>query len=73
MMRKDLDKKDPRSHAPVLAETDAALAPDTWHTMLVELNGEELLARIDDAIFLYGTPPGINQEKAKTKTAAGKQ
>jgi hypothetical protein len=63
MMRKDLDKKDPRSYAPVLDETGAALAPDTWHTMLVELNGEELLARIDDAVFLYGAHPGINQDK----------
>jgi hypothetical protein len=63
MMRKDLDKKDPRSYAPVLDEAGAALAPDTWHTMLVELNGEEMLARIDDAIFLYGAHPGLNKEK----------
>jgi hypothetical protein len=63
IMRKDLDKKDPRSYAPVLDETGAALAPDTWHTMLVELNGEDMLARIDDAVFLYGTHPGINREK----------
>ena len=63
IMRKDLDKKDPRSYAPVLDESGASLAPDTWHTMIVELHGEELLARIDDAVFLYGTHPGINREK----------
>jgi hypothetical protein len=63
MMRKDLDKKDPRSYATVLDETGAALAPDTWHTMIVELDGEEMLARIGDAIFVYGAHPGINQEK----------
>ena len=63
VLRKDLDKKDPRSYAPVLDETGAALAPDTWHTMIVELNGQEVLARIDDAIFLYGAHPGIDKEK----------
>ena len=63
MMRKDLDKKDPRSYSPVLDETGAAIAPDTWHTMIVELNGEEMLARVDDAIFLYGSHPGIDKEK----------
>lgn len=62
-MRKDLDKKDPRSYSPLLDETGAALAPDTWHTMIVELNGPEMLARIDDTVFLYGSHPGINREK----------
>jgi hypothetical protein len=62
-MRKDLDKKDPRSYAPVLDETGASLAPDKWHTMIVELNGAEMLARVDDALFLYGSHPGINKEK----------
>ena len=63
LMRKDLDKKDPRSYAPVLDEAGAALAPDTWHTMVVELNGAEMLARIDETLVLYGTHPGINQDK----------
>ncbi|MBM3888158.1 MAG: hypothetical protein FJ388_03430 [Verrucomicrobia bacterium] len=63
VMRKDLDKKDPRSYAPVLDETGASLAPDKWHTMIVELNGAEMLARVDDALFLYGSHPGINKEK----------
>lgn len=63
VMRKDLDKKDPRSYAPVLDETGATIAPDTWHTMIVELNGAEMLARVDDSIILYGSHPGINQEK----------
>lgn len=63
VMRKDLDKKDARSYAPVLDECAAKLAPDQWHTMLVEINGEEMLARIDDSLFLYGSHPGINKEK----------
>lgn len=64
VMRKDLDKKNPRSYSPVLDECGASLAPDTWHTMVVELNGPEMLARIDDTIFVYGSHPGI--DKAKT-------
>ncbi len=62
-MRKDLDKKDPRSYAPVLDEAGASLAPDKWHTMIVELNGAEILTRVDDSLFLYGSHPGINKEK----------
>ena len=62
-MRKDLDKKDPRSFAPLLDETGAAIAPDTWHTMIVELNGPEMLVRVDEGIFVYGSHPGINKEK----------
>jgi hypothetical protein len=64
VMRKDLDKKDPRSYAPLLDEAGASLAPDKWHTMIVELNGAEMLARVDDTIFLYGSHPGINREKS---------
>lgn len=62
-MRKDLDKKDPRSYSLVLDEAGAAIAPDTWHTAILELNGEEMLVRVDDTLFLYGSHPGINKEK----------
>ncbi len=64
VMRKDLDKKDPRSYAPLLDEAGASLAPNKWRTMIVELSGAEMLARVDDAIFLYGSHPGINREKS---------
>lgn len=63
VMRKDVDKKDPRSYAAVLDEAAASITPDTWHTMTLELNGEEFLARIDGDLFLYGSHPGINKEK----------
>ena len=63
VMYKNADRKDPRSYSPILDETGATFAPDTWHTMIVELNGEEMLARVDDAIFVCGSHPGINKEK----------
>ena len=63
VMYKNADRRDPRSYSPILDETGATLAPDTWHTMIVELNGEEMLARVDDTIFLCGSHPGINKEK----------
>jgi hypothetical protein len=31
--------------------------------MIVELDGAEMLARVDDALFVYGSHPGINKEK----------
>jgi|GEM_PF-1756413 len=63
IMRKDASRKDPRTYSPILDETCAALTPDTWHTMIVELNGAEILARVDDALFVCGSHPGINKEK----------
>lgn len=64
VMCKNADRNNPRTYAPILDETGAALAPDTWHTMIVELSGAEMLARVDDALFVCGTHPGLN--KAKT-------
>lgn len=64
VLYKNADRKNPRTYAPILDETGAALAPDTWHTMSVELNGAEVLARVDDTLFVCGAHPGIN--KAKT-------
>lgn len=63
VMNKNADRKNPRTYAPILDETGAALAPDIWHTMLVELNGAEMLARVDDKLFVCGAHPGINKEK----------
>lgn len=64
VMVKNADRNNLRTYAPILDETGAALTPDTWHTMLVELSGTEMLARIDDTLFVCGTHPGLN--KAKT-------
>ncbi len=63
VMLKNADRKNPRTYAPILDETGATLAPDTWHTMVVELNGAEMLARVDDKFFLCGTHPGLNRAK----------
>ena len=63
VMFKNADRKDPRSYTPILDETGAVLAPDTWHTMTLELCGEEMLARVDGKFFVCGSHPGINQEK----------
>lgn len=64
------DRKDPRSYSPILDETGATISPDTWHTMMVELNGPEMLARVDGTTFVYGSHPGIDQEKTDLLFAA---
>ncbi|MCX7008299.1 MAG: hypothetical protein NTY53_13810 [Kiritimatiellaeota bacterium] len=63
VMNKNADRKNPRTYAPVLDETGAALAPDVWHTMIVELDGADMLARVDDKLFVCGAHPGINKVK----------
>ncbi|MEK6796767.1 MAG: hypothetical protein AABZ39_18465 [Spirochaetota bacterium] len=62
-LRKDADKKDARTFSVVLDNAGSALKPDVWHTMTIEMNKDEMLARIDDSIFLIGAHPGINREK----------
>lgn len=62
-MTRDLDKKDPASYTGLLGECAYSFAPGTWHTMLVEYHGNEMLARVDDKTFTLGSDPAIDQER----------
>lgn len=62
-VRKDADKKNARTFSAVLDDCGAALKTNTWYTMLVEMKNDEMLARIDDTVFVLGTHSGINRDK----------
>ena len=70
LLRKDLDKKDFRSFSAVLGEcaadfcADGAINSKGWKTMLVEYRGPEMLARVEDEIFVLGEHPGIDTDRA---------
>lgn len=63
-MTRDLDKKDQTSYTGLLGECTYSFAPGSWHTMLVEYHGDEMLARVDDKAFTVGSDPAINQERS---------
>jgi hypothetical protein len=48
--------------APVLGKGEAALS-DGWHTMLVEIQGREMLAQVDDKVFAFGENEGVDADK----------
>ena len=59
IIRTDKDKKDPKSKPVTLATADAKLAPGVWHTMRVEVDGEQVTAQIND-VKLKGTHPSLD-------------
>lgn len=40
------------------------LKPGAWHRMLIEIRGKEMLAQVDDQVFVFGEHAGIETDKA---------
>jgi len=38
--------------------------PGEWHSMLIEVQGKEMLAQVDDKVFAFGEHAGIDQDKS---------
>jgi hypothetical protein len=62
-VRKDDHDKTGPDKAAVLKTRKVALEPGRWHTLLVELQGPEMLARIDDETVALGSHPALDVEK----------
>ncbi len=62
-LRKDDHDKTGPDKAALLQTRKVAIEPGRWHTLLVELQGPEMLARIDDETVAYGSNTGIDVEK----------
>jgi len=63
VMKKDVNKKDPADFAVILGECAYRFETGKWYTMLVEYNGPEMLARVDDKAFILGEHAYIDQER----------
>jgi hypothetical protein len=63
-VRKDDHDHDGPDKAAVLQTRKLAVEPGRWHTLLVEIRGPEMLARLDDETVACGSADGINVDKA---------
>jgi hypothetical protein len=62
-IRKDGSKTDSSDAHRPLARASVELKPGTWHTMVVEILGDEVLARIGDGAAAFGSDPKIARPK----------
>lgn len=62
-VQKDKDKKDTSSKPVALDTCQTAIKPDEWHTLLVEIHGEEMLACLDGKQVAFGSHKGIDVKK----------
>ncbi len=60
---RDKDKKDPASKAGSLGRTGAKLPAGEWHTVLVEVKGEQVKVQTDTGAKVEGRDPALAVEK----------
>ncbi|MCA9267372.1 MAG: hypothetical protein KDA41_02830, partial [Planctomycetales bacterium] len=56
-----------------LQKVDVAVAEGQWHTLVIELSGPELLARLDGKQVAYGTHAAIDVAKTNIGLTVGGQ
>ena len=62
-VRKDDHDRDGPDKGAILQALKTPVAPGSWHTVLIEIQGSEMLARIDGSAVAYGTNDAIDQDK----------
>jgi len=62
-IRKDVDKRDPKSKAVALGNAQTKFAPGQWYTMLVEMAGPKVAVQTDNGAKLAGNHPGLDVDK----------
>jgi len=62
-VRKDDHDRDGPDQGAILQALKTPVAPGSWHTVLIEIQGPEMLARIDGTAVAYGTNDAIDQDK----------
>ena len=60
---KDKDKKDPNSKIVPLGKVEGKISPAEWHTMLVEIQGDKVSAKLDNGVQLQVQHEGLAVEK----------
>ena len=63
-VRKNASKQDPADKGVVLDSCRMTFEPGKWYTMVVEVSGPEMLARVDDKHFAFGGDPKLATPKA---------
>jgi hypothetical protein len=68
---RDADKVK-KDAAVVLGKSDVKIEPKVWHTLVVEMSGNEMLARLDGKHVAFGANEGLTTPKASVGlTVAG--
>ncbi len=62
-LKRDQPKKDSPEKAAVLDTVKTPIKPGQWHEMIVEVQGKQMLARVDDLHIGYGKHDGIDADK----------
>jgi hypothetical protein len=70
-VQKDKDKSVSDSKAVALDSCQTAIKPGAWHTMLVEIHGQEMLACLDGKHVAFGSHSGIDVKKTNFGLTVG--
>jgi hypothetical protein len=62
-LNKDKDKKDPNSKGAVLGKADASFGDGKWHTLLVEMQGANVVVQTDNGVKLTASNPELDVDK----------
>lgn len=63
-VRKDSLDKNVTDEAAVLDTRNTTVAPNVWHTLVIEIRGQEMLATLNGKETAFGSHPGLEKEKA---------
>lgn len=72
-VKKDSSDHNKTDKGALLDRNAVTIKPGVWHTMLVEIQGKEMLACLDGTQFAYGTHPGIDVTMANFGLTVAKQ
>lgn len=70
-VQKDKDKKKAGDKALLLDNCETPLKPGTWHTLLVEIQGKEMVASVDGKHVAFGAHDGIDVKRANFGLTVG--
>lgn len=63
VLRTDKDKKDPKSKPIVLAQAKKSLDPNKWYTLQLEMQGDKVVAQLDNGLKVEGQHPSLKNKK----------
>lgn len=63
ILRTDKDKKDPNSKPITLAKAQGKLDPNQWYTLQLEMQGDQVVAQLDNGLKVAGQHPSLDSQK----------
>lgn len=62
-LRTDKNKKDPKSKPITLAQAKGTLEPGKWYTLQLEMQGDRVIAQLDNGLNVEGRHPSLDVNK----------